>query len=82
VRQKQVVGRLDRGHRVDFAGCVFAGEIAEQADDGRLDVGDPFGNAVAQAIGDDAGVIGKMAGGLAIWPAAGVVQRLGQVPVM
>ncbi len=56
--------------------------MAQEADAPRLVVGDPVGDAVAQGSADHVGVLHKRLGRGPRRPAAGVLERLGQVPVV
>jgi hypothetical protein len=56
--------------------------VPEEGDDPRLVVGDELRHRRAEAVGDDRRVLGEPLCGVALAPAAGILQRLRQVPVV
>ena len=63
-------------------GRVRAGAIAEQCVDIGLVEHRPVLDAIAQAAPDHARVVGKFLGGVALEPAALVLERLRQIPMI
>ena len=82
VGDQQVVGGPHGGGRVLHPGGVDAGGVAEEGRAPGLVQGRPVGHPVAQRPVDGGRVVGEAAGGLAAGPAAPVLERLGQVPVV
>ena len=82
VAEQQVVGGADRRRLVVAARRVVPGGVAEERRAPRLVERGPGGDAVAEAVVDRGGVLGEARRGVARRPAAGVLQRLGQVPVV
>ena len=84
VREQQVVRRrAARSASRACPGALVPCGVAEEGDDPRLVEGDPVlddGRRARSAI--SAGVLGEALGGVARRPAAGVLQRLRQVPVV
>jgi len=82
VREQQVVddARVEVGPREPRR--VRAGDVPEVGHDPRLVVCDPVAHTVAQAVGDGIGVLHEALHGVAVSPAAALLQRLGQVPVV
>ena len=82
VAEQQVVGGV-RGTGADgAAGGVVPAAVAEERRAPRLVQGDPVRDHVAELLGDDGGVVGEPARGVAVEPAAAILQRLRQVPVV
>ena len=82
VAQQQMV--CDRG-RVEhqlLAGRVLAGRISERRDDARLVDGDPVLHPVGETFAHDRRIVGEAVDGRAVEPAAVVLERLRQVPVV
>jgi len=61
---------------------VEADAIAHHGEDQRLVEDHPALHAVAEGLSHDVGVICEAPGGVAVRPAAGVFQGLGEVPVI
>jgi hypothetical protein len=82
VRQQQVVGdRKGVEHQGPPRG-VRAPGVTEHGDDVRLVDRDPVLDPVPQALADQAGVLGEPVRGVAVQPAAVVLERLREVPVV
>ncbi len=77
-----MVRRRDRVTRALAAGRVLARPVSEPRDNPWLVLRDPARNPVAQARGDDLDVLGERLDRLADRPAAAVLERLRQVPVV
>ena len=75
-------GSRPRPRGIAEAGRVHAVAVAEDGHDLRLVQGDPAADAVAERLGHDRGVVAEALGGVADRPAALVLQRLRQVPVV
>ena len=82
VGEENVVGGGERVGVALPAGRVLARSVAEPADDPGLALRDPVANAVAEAGRDDLDVLGEGLGRVAHGPAAAVLERLRQVPVV
>ena len=82
VREQRVVGGVHGGDVVLAAGCVHAGGVAEKRHAPRLVDRDPAAHPVAERVVDERGVLGQAVGGLALRPAARVLEHLRQVPVV
>ena len=63
-------------------GRVDADQVAERREDVGLVEDDPVADAVGEGLDHRLGVVGEAARGVAIRPAAGVLERLRQVPVV
>ena len=70
------------GRPVAAAGRVQPFAVAEHADAPRLVVGDEAAHAIAELIGDHVDVLDEGVDGGAVGPAARVLERLRQVPVV
>ena len=77
-----MVGDLEGQGSVSRAGGVVAEHVAQERDAPRLVVGDPVVDAVAEAAGNDIGVVDEGVHRGAVGPAARVLQGLGQVPMV
>ena len=82
VGEQQVVGGPHGGGRVLDAGGVDAGGVPQERRAPRLVQGRPVAHPVAQRLVDDGGVLHEAAHHLAAGPAAGVLERLREVPVV
>ena len=82
VRQQRVVDCAERGRPVADTGSLDPVGVAEDARHPRLVVGDPGGHDVAEGVEDDPGVLGEALDDVARCPAALVLERLRQVPVV
>ena len=74
-------GGEGRGH-LPSAGSMLAGLVAEHTHAPRLIDGDPVADAIAEGRGDDPGILGEGIGRRARWPAPGLLQCHGQIPVV
>ncbi len=81
VGEELVVGDREGVEHQGAAGGVDAEGVAVDHVHEGLVEGDPGGDAVAQAVGDEGGVLGEAVGGVAVQPAAGVFEGLREVPV-
>ncbi|CAM5256229.1 hypothetical protein SGLAM104S_09630 [Streptomyces glaucescens] len=81
-RQVEVVRGAQGRRRFGAAGGVDAGAVAEEGAAPRLVQGDPLLHPVAERLADDLRVLGEAVGGVALRPAARVLQLLRQVPVV
>ena len=81
VAEQQVVGDRQRVEHQRPAGGVHADGVAEHGDDVGLVDGDPVLDPVGEPLADDGGVLGEAVDGVAVEPAAVVLERLRQVPV-
>ncbi len=82
VREVEVVHGLQAREPVGAAGRVHAGGVAEVGGAPRLVERRPGGDAVAERLPDHAGVVGERLRGAADRPAALVLERLREVPVV
>ena len=82
VGEQQVVDRGDGRPRLGATGSVDAGGVAEQRRTPRLVECRPRRHPIAERIEHGRGVLGEPVGGVAAGPAAIVLERLGQVPVV
>ena len=82
VSEQQVVGGPQGGSRLTTAGCVGPGRIAEERRAPRLVQGDPGAHPVAEAPVRGHREVGESPGSVAFGPAAGVLERLREVPVV
>jgi hypothetical protein len=82
VGEQQVMRRAQGGRPVADPGSLGPVRVTEEGHDPRLVVGDPLRHAVAQMRRDEPGVLGEAVRGVALAPAAAVLQRLRQVPVV
>jgi hypothetical protein len=82
VREQQVVRDAQRGRPVAHAGGLRALDMAEDGHDPRLVVGDPGADRVAELARHVLGVLGEALRRRALGPAATVLERLRQVPVV
>ena len=82
VGAEQVVRGECRLGRALAAGGVPPEEVPEHGRDPRLVERDHLVHAVAEAAGDDRGVLGEVVGHVAVEPAAPVVERGREVPVV
>ena len=82
VGQQQVVCRGHRGGRVGDPGRVHAGRVAQVRRAPRLVERRPPAHAVAERVVDHGRVVHEALHGVAVGPAAGVLQGLGEVPVV
>ena len=82
VAEQEVVGRDQPGHAVLPAGRVVARGVAEQRRAEGLVEGRPRGHPVAQDVVHRERVVDEAVGGVAVGPAARVLEHLGQVPVV
>ena len=82
VREQQGVRGAQGETEVVSTGCVLAVVVAEEGAAPRLIERDPVADAVADALADGLGVAGEGVGGGARRPAAQVLERLRQVPVI
>ena len=82
VREVEVVDRGERGGVVGHAGGVHARRVAEERRAPRLVERGPHVDPVAQHLGQLARVLAEADGGLPVGPAALVLERLREVPVV
>ena len=82
VGDQQVVGGRHGGGRVLHARGVDAGGVAEEGRAPRLVQGRPVGHPVRQRPVDRGRVVDEAVDHLAAGPAPGVLERLGEVPVV
>ena len=82
VGEEDMVGRGDRVAGARPAGSVLARAVPEPCDHPRLVLGDPARDPVAEPLGDDLDVLGERLDRLPDRPAAAVLERLRQVPVV
>ena len=82
VPEQQVVGGREAGRAVLPARGVHAGGVAEERRAPRLVERGPDPHPVAERVVHRGGVVGEPVGGVAVGPAARVLQRLRQVPVV
>ena len=82
VREEQMVRRGERGGGLGAARCVHARAVAEERRAPRLVEGRPEVDAVAERPGDDGRVLGEVRRGVAVRPAAGVLELLREIPVV
>ena len=82
VPEQQVVGRRQRVEHQLAARRVRPGRVAQHRDDVRLVHRDPVLDPVREALADQPGVLGEAVHRVAVQPAALVLERLGQVPVV
>ena len=82
VREQQVVRGASASASLVRPGACAPDPVAEPRDDPRLVVRDPVAHAVAETRRDDLGVLGERLDGVALGPAARVLERLRQVPVV
>gem|GEM_PF-3437672 len=82
VAEVEVVGRAMAGRAVGAAGGVNADLVAKHGRAPGLVEGDPEVHFVAQRGEAGGGVVGEVLRRVAGGPAAGVLERLGQVPVV
>ena len=76
------MGRGDRGSRVAPPGSVRADAVAMVRGDPRFIDGRDAPDPVAEPLRHDRGVIGERQGGGTGRPAARILERLGQIPVV
>ena len=82
VTEQQVVRRGQRGAGVLHPGGVPAGAVAQHRRAVRLVQGDPAPHPVAEVLLDGRRELGEPVRGVAVRPAARVLERLRQVPVV
>jgi hypothetical protein len=82
MRQQQVMRDLQRRFEIAFAGRVQAPVVAQNRRHPRLVVRDPVVYAIAQPAHDNVGVFHKGFNCIAVDPAALVLQRLREIPVI
>ena len=82
VGEQQVVRRTQRGGPVADPRRLGPVGVTEEGHDPRLVVGDPLRHGVPQLRRDERGVLGEAVRGVALAPAAAVLQRLRQIPVV
>ena len=82
VREVEVVDGGERGGVVGHAGGVHAGRVAEERRAPRLVERGPHVDPVAEHLGQLARVLAERSGGLPVGPAALVLERLREVPVV
>ena len=82
VPEQQVVGGRRRGAGLGAPGGVDAAGVAEHRRAPRLVDRGPPAYPVAEGVGDDRGVVGEALRGGADLPAAAVLERLGEIPVV
>ena len=82
VREQHVVHRLQRTAQVFLARCVHAVGVAEDAVHPRLVDRDPAFDAVAVRVEARARIVDERIDGRPVAPAAFVLQRLRQIPVV
>ena len=82
VRQQQMMRGGERGRPVAAAGRVQPFGVAEHARAPGLVVRDPAAHAIAEQVGDDVDVLDEGVDGRAHGPAAVVLERLRQIPVV
>ena len=82
VAEEEVVGRDEPGHALLPARRVVARGVAEERGAERLVEGRPRGHPVAQDVVHREGVLDEAVGGVAVGPAARVLEDLRQVPVV
>ena len=82
VGQQQVVGGREAVEEQRLAGGVGAHAVAEDRGDVGLVDRDPVLDAVGEPLAHDGGVLGEPVDGVAVEPAAVVLERLRQVPVV
>ena len=75
VREQQMVRGCERVRPRRPAGCVLAEAVAEPGGDPGLVVGDPERDAVAEPAGRRLGELAERLRGLALRPAARVLER-------
>ena len=80
VAEEEVVGRDEPGHAVLPARRVVARGVAEERGAERLVEGRPRGHPVAQDVVHREGVVDEAVGGVAVGPAARVLERPGAGP--
>ena len=78
VREQLMVDRGERVLRTRAARRVDPEHVTERRDDHRLVEGDPQLDAVFQAFGNEPGILGEPFRGVAVQPAARVLQGLRQ----
>ena len=78
---QMVDGTQVRG-AVLHSGCAPVRGVAEQGEHRELVKRDPALDAVAEAPGDQRGIVGEPAGAVARGPAAQIFERLRHVPVI
>ncbi len=76
------MGGRERVQHERLARCVDAERIAERGHHERLVQRDPERDTVGEAVRGQAGVVGEPVRGVAVQPAARILQRLRQVPVV
>ena len=82
VGEVDMMDRAQQGCAIGQARGMPAESIAEQREERRLvEGGEPL-DAIAVATGDERRIIGKPAGTIAIGPAAAIVERLREIPVI
>ena len=79
--EQQVVHDWEDGQRHRPAGSRGPEGVPVERVDCRLVERDPGGDAIAQLLGQDSGVLAEPLGGVANGPTAFVLESLGQVPV-
>jgi hypothetical protein len=82
VGEVQVVNRGERIRPVGAARGVRAGAVAEVGGAPRLVEGRPGRDAIAEGLADHGRVLGEAVRRVAVRPAAGILERLRQVPVV
>ena len=82
VPEQQVVRRHEAGRALAPPGRVDAGGVAEEGRAPGLVQRRPDRHPVAECVVDADGVLREPVGGVAVGPAAGILERLRQVPVV
>ncbi len=82
VREEEVVAHADRGGEVVQPRRVTPEPVADPGDDPRFGVADPDGDPLAQCLEHRPRVALEVIDDLGICPAAAVLQRLREVPVV
>src|SRR5699024_5625541 len=82
VAEEKMVGCGQCGRRVLVPGGVMAVVVAEEGRAPRLVDGHPVADSVTERIGDHLSVVTEAMSGVTVWPSAGVLELLGQVPVV
>jgi len=82
VAEEQVVGGGEGRCPLAGARGVLPARVSREGAAPRLVEGDPPGHPVGQCLGDQSRVVGEPVGGVAVAPAAALLQGLRQVPVV
>ncbi len=82
VGAQKIVGRDRRLEQIRVAGGEHAGEITSIGDDPGLIERGPHLDAISQRLEHRDGVVAEPAGNVAIEPAAAIVERFGQIPMV